>query len=324
MDITRPYQRRKFTWTNGHVLSSIDRTLINDEWVVKMPPLQVMVMEPLLLDHSPLSIVVETQRDIRKKLFIFYNYLAHHLDLQTKIQLSWQRQNRGMKGVWQNLKSVGKLIIKSLCSPRKISSTIIRDPDIITKEVVSFYKGLLGQITSPMLTIQLAAMRDGPILTKSQQFSLIQSFTVDDVLTTLKGINDNKAPRGDAEEMSNQLSSYMNVFSSSLKYQVVGGLNIIDVYMWNKTTILKHLWNLSKKKDKLWIAWVHNYYIKNRKPWEKQAKQASWIVRKILRAGHWISEAGLQVTEFMEAQTFTIKDIKTKSIEARQAKGDEI
>ncbi|KAH0657996.1 hypothetical protein KY289_026744 [Solanum tuberosum] len=40
-------------------------------------------------------------------------------------------------------------------------------------------------------------MRDGPVLTRTQQLALIQPFTIEDVLTTLKGIDDNKAPKGD-------------------------------------------------------------------------------------------------------------------------------
>lgn len=33
--------------------------------------------------------------------------------------------------------------------------------------------------------------------------------------------------------------------------KTTGGLNITDLYVWNKAALLKHLWNLSKKKDKL-------------------------------------------------------------------------
>ncbi|KAH0682843.1 hypothetical protein KY289_020595 [Solanum tuberosum] len=68
--------------------------------------------------------------------------------------------------------------------------------------------------------------------------------------------------------------------------KVAGGLNVIDIYMWNKAAILKHLWDLNKKKDKLWIVWVHTFYLKGRKPWEVIENQASWIVRKILQARH--------------------------------------
>ncbi|KAH0644915.1 hypothetical protein KY284_032799 [Solanum tuberosum] len=97
---------RQYTWNNGHVFSRIDRALVNDGWVNRMPPLQVIVIEALFSDHSPLSIKVETQRDIRKKPFRFYNCLAQHPDFKPTIQTSWQRQNGGMQGVWNNLKIV--------------------------------------------------------------------------------------------------------------------------------------------------------------------------------------------------------------------------
>lgn len=62
--------------------------------------------------------------------------------------------------------------------------------------------------------------------------------------------------------------------------KATGDLNIIDLQQWNKATILKQLWNLAKKKDKLWITWIHAYYLKDRKPWEVQNKKTSWIVGK--------------------------------------------
>ncbi|KAK4726976.1 hypothetical protein R3W88_031893 [Solanum pinnatisectum] len=89
--------------------------------------------------------------------------------------------------------------------------------------------------------------------------------------------------------------------------KAAGGLNITDMYVWNKAAILKHMWNLCKKKDKLWIVWVHTFYLKGRDPWEVDIKQASWMVKKILKAGQWLTERGLQVTEIMEETNFSIK-----------------
>ncbi|KAK4708986.1 hypothetical protein R3W88_029911 [Solanum pinnatisectum] len=96
---------RQYTWTNGHVFCRIDRALVNDEWVIRMPPLQGMVWS-LYSQIIPLSIELKSQRDIRKKPFRFYNCLAKHPDFKTTIQSSWKRQNGGMQGVWQNLKVV--------------------------------------------------------------------------------------------------------------------------------------------------------------------------------------------------------------------------
>ncbi|KAK4726871.1 hypothetical protein R3W88_031788 [Solanum pinnatisectum] len=79
------------------------------------------------------------------------------------------------------------------------------------------------------------------------------------------------------------------------------------MYVWNKAAILKHMWNLCKKKDKLWIVWVHTFYLKGRDPWEVAIKQASWMVKKILKAGKWLTERGLLVTEILKETNFSIK-----------------
>lgn len=64
-----------------------------------------------------------------------------------------------------------------------------------------------------------------------------------------------------------------------------GGLNIINLKVWNQAAICKLLWSLHQKKDKVWVRWVHGYYIKNQ-DMEVMAlpKQCSWIVRKVLGA----------------------------------------
>ncbi|CAK8568890.1 unnamed protein product [Lathyrus sativus] len=38
-----------------------------------------------------------------------------------------------------------------------------------------------------------------------------------------------------------------------------GGLNVVDLEVWNKATILKLLWNVSEKEDSLWVKWVQTY-----------------------------------------------------------------
>lgn len=41
-----------------------------------------------------------------------------------------------------------------------------------------------------------------------------------------------------------------------------GGLNIVDLKMWNKITMLNFPWNLSGKSNCLWVKWIHTYYLK--------------------------------------------------------------
>ncbi|XP_070020234.1 uncharacterized protein [Nicotiana sylvestris] len=54
-----PTVGKTYTWTNGHVYSRIDRAIVNDIWMINMPPRQVQILNPLFSDHSPLGIKVE-------------------------------------------------------------------------------------------------------------------------------------------------------------------------------------------------------------------------------------------------------------------------
>ncbi|XP_060201738.1 uncharacterized protein LOC132630180 [Lycium barbarum] len=91
--------------------------------------------------------------------------------------------------------------------------------------------------------------------------------------------------------------------------KTAGGLNITDVHTWNKAAIVKQLWNLSKKKDKLWIMWVHTYYIKGRAAWDVITKQASWLIQKILQAAKYLTEANLDKVTILQADNYSIRDI---------------
>jgi len=43
----------------------------------------------------------------------------------------------------------------------------------------------------------------------------------------------------------------------------VGGMNLINIRMWNQAAIAKTCWDLAHKSDKLLIRWIHSFYIKN-------------------------------------------------------------
>lgn len=40
------------------------------------------------------------------------------------------------------------------------------------------------------------------------------------------------------------------------------GLGLKDLFAWNKATIAKLVWAIAKKKDVLWVKWVHARYLK--------------------------------------------------------------
>ncbi|XP_060195131.1 uncharacterized protein LOC132624355 [Lycium barbarum] len=88
-----------------------------------------------------------------------------------------------------------------------------------------------------------------------------------------------------------------------------GGLNILDILQWNRAAVCKLLWNLRKKKDKLWVKWLHIYYGKGRSMWGLVAGNASWVVRKILKAKVYLENVGIQEQDLIQMEKFSIKKV---------------
>ena len=62
-----------------------------------------------------------------------------------------------------------------------------------------------------------------------------------------------------------------------------GGLGLRDLFLWNKASMIKHIWAISKKKESLWIQWVHHVYLKNEDVWEhKPPLASSWNWRRLM------------------------------------------
>lgn len=56
---------------------------------------------------------------------------------------------------------------------------------------------------------------------------------------------------------------------------------MVSLQYWNRAAIIKLLWALSKKEDKLWVRWIHIYYVKNKNVWlMDRLTQAAWIIQK--------------------------------------------
>lgn len=62
------------------------------------------------------------------------------------------------------------------------------------------------------------------------------------------------------------------------------GLNVINLQVWNKITMMKCLWNINMKVDNLWVKWIHIYYLKGRDVMEVEAGVGwSWIMKHIMK-----------------------------------------
>ena len=47
-----------------------------------------------------------------------------------------------------------------------------------------------------------------------------------------------------------------------------GGLGVKNMKLWNQACIAKLVWDIARKKDGLWIQWIHGRYIKDRGWWD--------------------------------------------------------
>ncbi|XP_060211857.1 uncharacterized protein LOC132639432 [Lycium barbarum] len=103
-----PYVGSKYTWSNGHVQSKIDWSIVNTTWLLQMPPTSVIIMEPFFSDHSPLLIVVDEQSRRAPKQFKFFNYMADQEEFHETVATCLAKQVKGsaLEKVWQKLKNV--------------------------------------------------------------------------------------------------------------------------------------------------------------------------------------------------------------------------
>ncbi|KAG5594674.1 hypothetical protein H5410_035906 [Solanum commersonii] len=64
--------------------------------------------------------------------------------------------------------------------------------------------------------------------------------------------------------------------------KAVGG-HLFDLRILNKVIVTKMCWYLANKQDRLWIIWIHAYYVRGKKIQNFPTSQhASWMVTKIL------------------------------------------
>lgn len=71
-----------------------------------------------------------------------------------------------------------------------------------------------------------------------------------------------------------------------------GGLNLIGLEDWNKASIGKLLWNIWEKKDKLWIHWIHIYYMKNIEASNFQpGRSCSWTMKAIFKHKNLLTQS---------------------------------
>jgi hypothetical protein len=63
-----------------------------------------------------------------------------------------------------------------------------------------------------------------------------------------------------------------------------GGLGLKRIEVWNKTSMLRHIWSLFARSGSLWVAWIKENFLKKRSFWSVSIPQnCSWCWRKLLK-----------------------------------------
>ncbi|CAK8541096.1 unnamed protein product [Lathyrus sativus] len=84
-----------------------------------------------------------------------------------------------------------------------------------------------------------------------------------------------------------------------------GGLNLLNLQVWNNVLLLKCLWNLCNKTDNLWVKWVHTHYLKENSVMNYEIKAYnSWIVRGILKQHNNMEVIQNEWEQIINAQKF--------------------
>lgn len=111
---------------------------------------------------------------------------------------------------------------------------------------------------------------------------------------------------GSAETSKKSLVAWSNVCKPIKN----GGLNVIDLEIWNTVTMLKLLWNLCRKADSLWVRWVHTYYFKNKNVMEENVKpDSTWIMKSILNNREKVPPIQGKWEDMMMKERFCMTDI---------------
>ncbi|XP_058755421.1 uncharacterized protein LOC131628600 [Vicia villosa] len=95
-----------------------------------------------------------------------------------------------------------------------------------------------------------------------------------------------------------------------------GGLNMINLEIWNSITLLKCLWNLCKKMDNMWVKWVHAYYLKGKTVQAVSIPNScSWILKTIIKKRSLIPIIQQQWEAMITKNRFVMKDLYLQLID---------
>ncbi|GAA0170130.1 reverse transcriptase [Lithospermum erythrorhizon] len=86
---------------------------------------------------------------------------------------------------------------------------------------------------------------------------------------------------GSAQKCIDDIDSMMRAFGR--------GLEIKNLFEWNKANMISKLWNICSKKDTIWVKWVNTVRLEGKSIWAyKKASKDSWVWKYIWKHREWL------------------------------------
>lgn len=76
----------------------------------------------------------------------------------------------------------------------------------------------------------------------------------------------------------------------------IGGLNFINVGLWNQPAMCKLLRSSCQRKEKMRTIWVHTYYTKVRSVWETSTMNASLMIKNVFKVKEYFEVVAYNMT----------------------------
>ncbi|KAK4706802.1 hypothetical protein R3W88_033634 [Solanum pinnatisectum] len=99
------FSGQKFTWSNkrgiGHrIWKRLDRALIHDTWLEKMPQTTITHLPSVGSDHCPLLMEMNTAENDHIRYFKFLNFWTDHSNFLDFVKACWERNTEG-NSMWK-------------------------------------------------------------------------------------------------------------------------------------------------------------------------------------------------------------------------------
>ncbi|XP_021767615.1 uncharacterized protein LOC110732005 [Chenopodium quinoa] len=214
-----------YSWNNkGHgidrIATRIDRVLVNEAWILAYGQTEAIYLTPSLSAHCP--VMIEFVNDVAGKVLKKLKYVKTGLKSLNTHHFSKNQETTGIEKVkyWMDtyesiLKQKSRVdwiklgdsnthyffyIVKQRQNRNRIDSiytandVLLKDPDLVQAEIISFYQNLLGSAASTLPVVGVAVVRAGKQLSSNDIDNLFAPISHDEIDQPLSNIRDDKAP----------------------------------------------------------------------------------------------------------------------------------